>query len=118
MTMPDIDFDALIADPIARERMAREVDELVELLAEIQRATDGPLATARGRVMAAAAFDHLDLDETAATLELVSAWLATPSLEHQAAIERALAAAEARRLESVVRAELDEIFDQPVPSPL
>ena len=104
-----------IAQAVTDEQMPRAVDEALDLLGHVRRSA-GDEAFAR---------HGIDADAIAQSLSLLAGWLAAPSPETQAAVERVRAAVReqteretAAEIERTVQTSLDEIFAVPPPNPL
>jgi hypothetical protein len=104
-----------IAQAVTDEQMPRAVDEALDLLGHVRRSA-GDEAFARHGV---------DADAIAQSLSLLAGWLAAPSPETQAAVDRVRAAVReqteretAAEIERTVQASLDEIFAVPPTNPL
>jgi hypothetical protein len=104
-----------IAQAVADEQMQRAVDETLDLLAHVRRSTSDDAFARHG----------VDAEAIAQSLSLLAGWLAAPSPETQAAVDRLRAAVHeqieretAAEIERDVQASLDEIFAEPVPNPL
>ncbi|HEX4453513.1 MAG TPA: hypothetical protein VH143_21730 [Kofleriaceae bacterium] len=104
-----------IAQAVTDEQMPRAVDETLDLLAHVRRSAGDDAFARHG----------IDADAIAQSLSLLAGWLAAPSPQTQAAVDRLRAAVHeqteretAAEIERTVRASLEEIFAVPPPNPL